>query len=416
MKTKKLLALVALCVAGSYASAQDLIVKKDGSVIKAKVTKIGTSEVEYKKWSNQDGPQYSIAVADILAINYQNGEKETFENVSAGNSQAAKSEAEGQQSIVQVKPEDLSPEAKAANDALIAKYNAPVELDITKKQEGKIGDRICGASAIYGFKNNSLITNDDIEIGFVTGHLFQRKKTEPAEWEEGHGDSNQALLLSVRNKTQRTLYLDLGNSFFISMGQARCYYTPSSTTTTHGASSGGSVNLGAVAGAMGIGGVAGTLANGINAGGGSTNSTTSTTYSQRIIAVPPMSSVNLPPQYFYGKGERIVTKGLKQAEYGRMFVLFPKDSKRGIIHFGDRYSYTADNSPLQFSCLIAYSTEETCLSTKSITSNLYLRELIGTVHVATWNYSEIKITPENILHNKFSTSTYDKTFGEFPRN
>ena len=73
MKTKKLLALAALCVAGSYASAQDLIVKKDGSVIQAKVTKVGTSEVEYKKWSNQDGPQYSIAVADILAINYQNG-------------------------------------------------------------------------------------------------------------------------------------------------------------------------------------------------------------------------------------------------------------------------------------------------------------------------------------------------------
>ena len=135
MKTKKLLALAALCVAGSYASAQDLIVKKDGSVIQAKVTKIGTSEVEYKKWSNQDGPQYSIAVADILAINYQNGEKETFENVGAGSSQAAKSEADDQQSIVQVKPEDLSQEARAANDALIAKYNAPVELDITKKKK-----------------------------------------------------------------------------------------------------------------------------------------------------------------------------------------------------------------------------------------------------------------------------------------
>lgn len=72
-----------MCIAGSYAAAQDLIVKKDGSVIQAKVTKIGTSEVEYKKWSNQNGPQYSIAVADILAINYQNGEKETFDNVGA---------------------------------------------------------------------------------------------------------------------------------------------------------------------------------------------------------------------------------------------------------------------------------------------------------------------------------------------
>ena len=135
MKVIKLIALAAMCMAGSYALAQDLIVKKDGSVIQAKVTKIGTTEVEYKKWSNQDGPQYSIAVADILAINYQNGEKETFENAGAGSSQAAKSEADGQQSIVQVKPEDLSPEAKAANDALIAKYNAPGELDITKRQE-----------------------------------------------------------------------------------------------------------------------------------------------------------------------------------------------------------------------------------------------------------------------------------------
>ena len=58
MKTLRLIAFAAMCMAGSYASAQDLIVKKDGSVIQAKVTKIGTSEVEYKKWSNQDGPQY----------------------------------------------------------------------------------------------------------------------------------------------------------------------------------------------------------------------------------------------------------------------------------------------------------------------------------------------------------------------
>lgn len=105
MKTIKLIALAAMCMVGSYASAQNLIVKKDGSVIQAKVIKIGTSEVEYKKWSNQDGPQYSIAVADILAINYQNGEKETFENVSSsGKSQTAKSEADGQQSILQIKP------------------------------------------------------------------------------------------------------------------------------------------------------------------------------------------------------------------------------------------------------------------------------------------------------------------------
>lgn len=403
-----------VCMSYNYVSAQDLIVRKDGTVIQAKVTKVGISEVEYKKWSNQDGPQYSISVADILAINYKNGEKETFENAGAnGAALSAKNEIEGQQTITQVKIEDLSPDAKATNDALITKYNAPVELDMTKRQEGKIGDKICWASAVYGIKNNSIISNDDIEISFITGHLLQKKKTEPVKWKEGHGCLNQALMLNVRNKTSKTLYVDLGNTFYIAMGQATCYYVPSSTTTTHGSSSGGGVNLGAVTGALGIGGIANTLANGINVGSGSTNSTTSTTYSQRVIAIPPMSSVNLPPQYMYGQEAKIITKGLKQDGNGEMYVRFPKSSEKGIMHFGDRYSYNADNSPLQFSCVLTYSADEVCSSSKSMTSYLYLRELIGTV--ANWDFSEIKIRTEGILYNMFCTRINDSNLGEFPR-
>ena len=103
MKVVKLVALTAICMTSSYTFAQDLIVKKDGSVIQAKVTKVGTSEVEYKKWSNQDGPQYSMEIADILAINYKNGDKETFDNVSANrNSQAVKTQTEGQQNVIQI--------------------------------------------------------------------------------------------------------------------------------------------------------------------------------------------------------------------------------------------------------------------------------------------------------------------------
>ena len=63
--------------------AQDVIVKKDGSTILAKVNKVGTKEIEYKKWNNLNGPIYTIPVVDLLSINYQNGEKDTFSNVSA---------------------------------------------------------------------------------------------------------------------------------------------------------------------------------------------------------------------------------------------------------------------------------------------------------------------------------------------
>ena len=74
---KKVLLFFMLLLATS-AFAQDVIVKKDGSTILSKVIEIGTSEVKYKKYSNPDGPTYTIAKSEIQAINYENGEKETF--------------------------------------------------------------------------------------------------------------------------------------------------------------------------------------------------------------------------------------------------------------------------------------------------------------------------------------------------
>jgi hypothetical protein len=58
--------------------AQDVIVKKDNSTILSKVIEINSSEIKYKKWSNQDGPIYSISITDVSCINYQNGESDKF--------------------------------------------------------------------------------------------------------------------------------------------------------------------------------------------------------------------------------------------------------------------------------------------------------------------------------------------------
>ncbi len=55
---------------------EDIIVKKDGSVIKCNVTEITDEEVKYKK--SNDGPSYSIKKNTILSITYKNGETEKF--------------------------------------------------------------------------------------------------------------------------------------------------------------------------------------------------------------------------------------------------------------------------------------------------------------------------------------------------
>lgn len=70
--------LVMLLCLSSVVMAQDIIVKKDGTTIKAKVEKVTDTVIEYKKFTNLTGPTYTIKIADLLAINYENGESETF--------------------------------------------------------------------------------------------------------------------------------------------------------------------------------------------------------------------------------------------------------------------------------------------------------------------------------------------------
>lgn len=64
--------------------AQDVIVKKDGSTILAKVLKITETDVEYKAYDNQDGPTRVVSISSLQGINYQNGQKETFSTRNSG--------------------------------------------------------------------------------------------------------------------------------------------------------------------------------------------------------------------------------------------------------------------------------------------------------------------------------------------
>lgn len=71
---KKLLLLL-LLVCSVSVWAQDVIVKKDGSTIICRVVEVSQTEVVYKRWSNLEGPNYVMNLADISAINLENGEK-----------------------------------------------------------------------------------------------------------------------------------------------------------------------------------------------------------------------------------------------------------------------------------------------------------------------------------------------------
>jgi hypothetical protein len=85
MKRKIFVMFVCLACLGMTLNAQDIITKKNGDEIRAKITEINTDNVKYKKFDNPAGPDYTIAGSDIFMIKYENGDKDLFErNPSTG--------------------------------------------------------------------------------------------------------------------------------------------------------------------------------------------------------------------------------------------------------------------------------------------------------------------------------------------
>jgi len=80
MKKVAIITLLFLFGLNYISSAQDIIYKKDGSKEEAKITMVSEKEIQYKKFSNLDGPVYSIAKSEIALITYENGEYEVLNN------------------------------------------------------------------------------------------------------------------------------------------------------------------------------------------------------------------------------------------------------------------------------------------------------------------------------------------------
>ncbi len=392
MKRLSIIAFMFLCTGGAF--AQDRVITKDGDVFEAYRIDIGGTYVYYTKEDKDDAALQKIAKADVLMIKKKDGTKidvtEYAPNTaSSQTTQAANYEQPG---ITQVKPEDLSAEAKAANDALIKKINAPVELVVKEKHKEDIGKKEANSSyACFGIdQSKSVLCNEDIEINMEIGLLYKEKKKSPAKWSTLSNyvyTSNPAIRFSIKNKSSQTLYLDLANTFYVTMGQSTCYYIPSSTTTSSTSSGGGSVNIGSITGALGIGGAVGTLANGVNVGGGSSNTTSNTTFSQRIIAVAPLSTVNLSPQYLFCNEPKKIAAGLEYelvySNYSYIYCAnanFPSEPQTSAMMFGDHYVYNPESSPVKMSFFVAYSKTENCTSTNVLPLHFYLKDMLGSVY------------------------------------
>lgn len=153
-----------------------------------------------------------------------------------------------------------------------------------------------------------------------------------------------ALTAVVYNRTSEIMTIDQTKSFFVnSDGKSVSYYDPTVRTTSvtdmSSVTKGGSVNLGAVAGALGIGGTIGQLANGINLGGSGTSGTaeTTTTY------VADLPQVSLAPHSNGAMSKTFHITGIGASSLGGSSVNLP--------------SLTNEQSYCRFSVCISYSVD-----------------------------------------------------------
>ena len=130
-------------------SAQDVIVKKDGSTILSKVLEINQEDIKYKKFSNQNGPIYTINKSEIMSINYENGEKDDF---SSDSTTKKSNETDNT-------PQMLNSAIGENNAELIAMYNQ--DNHYTQKKTSK---KTKHQVLIYHVGKESVLKNSDIEV------------------------------------------------------------------------------------------------------------------------------------------------------------------------------------------------------------------------------------------------------------
>lgn len=79
-------------------SAQDVIVKKDGSTVVCRVLEVKSSEVVYKLWTERNGSSYIMDLSLVSSINYESGKKESFSEIME-NKYSAYNQSNGERQI-----------------------------------------------------------------------------------------------------------------------------------------------------------------------------------------------------------------------------------------------------------------------------------------------------------------------------
>lgn len=251
------------------------------------------------------------------------------------------------------------------------------------------------ASAFWYFlaKTESSV-NEDENINIQ--HIFETKYA----FEEYDLYPYPIMLIKITNKSSQLIFVDLGTSFLKLNDVASVIYTPTITSSTTGQSVGIGVNAGAISNAIGIGGPIGSALNGVNIGGSKNSSSTMITYAQRIVSIPPKSTINIDNILIFPQGCENALRNLityKEGGTGKNRKLYCSHNKFDNIQREQIYNFTERTTLFKIGCYINYSFSEDIKSPQGIETTYFVKKLIGSSYT-TFPFTNHKIEIINKLY------------------
>lgn len=338
---RKIILVLLLCLISHSLYAQDIITFRDGKSVKAKVLEITQTEIKYKRFSNLDGPLYTIDKNTVTQIQYKGGDIEEFSNEPVASSSTSSSSVASDPNAPQLI--EVEPDERNAEMIHQSRYGSNGRGDMVPKRQPRFGRTNNYAVAKLVFTESSVVSTNEIEMIY-------------------NGEN-----IALKNKTDKVIYVDLGNSFSTDKFMTRCYYDPSKVVSINdGKTSGASLNLGAVAGLFGLGGtVVGRLASGVNVGSAKTGGTTTTYSTQQYVMVPPGG------RGYISKWEEVNGETVREGESFELAI------KSVGIQLNNLKVFSEANSPCKRDYYITYSTDPEFKTYSVVRFSVYIHQIVG---------------------------------------
>ena len=335
---KKILYLSFMLIFSWAAVAQDVLVTESGDVIQAWSVDVGGSKIYYRTSDDANAPLQSIDKTSVLVWKKADGTR-----VVIGQEEHEKKEEKPE---VKSEPVVMTADDPEANAACIQAFNQ-TDVYSSKKASKKMAQTIIG---LLYMTPDSKMADKNVEITYSIYKSASYGRMAPR---------TSGIGVNVKNKTDKTIYVYLGNTFFLRHGVSTPFTQSQASQSTSGGSDG----------------------------------TKSTGFSQNVVAIPAQSTLDLGKQEFFpndGKnpfggnitnimrdtyaGGGLFTAPVKTGTVNNFYWTEPKSN---LLCKGEARKLAPGQSTLDFGFKLTYSFSEDNTQLYHLDAKLYVSKIFG---------------------------------------